>query len=201
MMIDFNKDQYKLQKRTVNSVLKKLHKENEINENHRYPVDLAIEICEYILKKGTANNKMSASLCLTEIKLEKERQIEIERNRKPIIKHEIRNKHYQVKDYDNIDYCMMCIKNDKIVSEYEYLYGYSLIAKEYAVIGALELYPKKDKKTIECVNNILLKYSNITRHMREESLNFEDIASRYSFLDTLKILPTIHNILITEYEE
>lgn len=69
-MINFSSDRFKLQPRTVKSALKKLKMEDKINESNRYSENIAIKICEYIIKHGTDNTKLSAGLALQEIQNE-----------------------------------------------------------------------------------------------------------------------------------
>ena len=199
-MINFSSDKFKLQPRTVKSALKKLKMEDAINNDNKYPENIAIKICEYIIKNGTDNTKLSAGLALQEINKQIE---EIERKKaeiKPVIHHMIRNKSY-VPDLDVLEYVVRCINEHKWNKEYEDLHGFSKIAKDLAGKYALKNYPSKDKKTMNIVNEILYKYTNITRHMKEENLNFEDIASRYVFKNTMEILPIIKDILETEMKD
>lgn len=200
-MINFSSDRFKLQPRTVKSALKKLKMEDKINESNRYSENIAIKICEYIIKHGTDNTKLSAGLALQEIQNEIAENERKKAEAKPIIHHEFRNNHYAPKNQENIDYANYCIYNDKWNKEYEEFVGYSIIAKDLAGDYALTHYPKKDKKTESVVTEILHRYETITKHMKEENLNFEDIATRYCFRDTVEILPIVKLILDTEMEK
>ena len=200
-MIDFSSDRFKLQPRTVKSALKKLKMEDKINENNKYPEHIAIKICEYIIKHGTENTIISASIALQEINSKIEEDERKKAEAKPIIAHEFRNNHYKPKNQDNIDYANYCIYNDKWNKEYEEFTGYSIIAKDLAGNYALTHYPKKDKKTEAVVTEILHRYETITKHMAKEKLNFEDIANRYCFRDTVEIIPVVKLILDTEMEK
>lgn len=199
-MINFNSDKFKLQPRTVKSALKKLKMEDKISEDNRYTESIAIKICEYIIKKGTDNTKLSAGLALQEINKQIEEENRKKAELKPVIEHSVKNNKYQVKSQDNIDYSNHVILNNKWIKEYEDLYGFSSIAKDLASDYALTHYPEKSKRTLAVVNEILFRYTAIIRHMKEEHLNFEDIASRYCFKDTVEILPVIKNILNIEMQ-
>lgn len=93
-MINFSSDRFKLQPRTVKSALKKLKMEDKINESNRYSENIAIKICEYIIKHGTDNTKLSAGLALQEIQNEIAENERKKAEAKPIIHHEFRNNHY-----------------------------------------------------------------------------------------------------------
>lgn len=199
-MINFNSDKFKLQPRTVKSALKKMKIENCISEENKYSEDIAIKICEYIIKNGTSNTKLSAGLALQEINKQIEELNKKKLDIKPIVHHVIKNKTY-IPDEDVLEYVVKSINEHRWNKEYEELHGFSRIAKDLAGKYALKMYPNKDKKTLEITNEILYKYSNITRHMKEENLNFEDIASRYIFKNTIEILPVIKNILDIEMKD
>lgn len=197
-----NLSKYGLTKRTVKSCLKKLDRELEYREDNIYEHTVCDAICAYISKNGTANTKLSAMLCIQEmeIAIENERiNKELAEKRKTNSDHKITNIKYNVENQDNIILVNEAIYNNLWTKEYEEIEGYSLVAKDIVGKYVIEEYEKCDKKRqFDIIQRILLMYNSIVKHMKDEVLLFEDIASRYHFKESVEFLKVIKKIIDTE---
>lgn len=204
-MAKINFTDYQLTKRTVKATLKKIGMEDKFREDNIYEHPIADAICAHIVTNGTANNKLSASLCIQGIEeaVEEEKKYkEILEKRRATSNHTVKNKSYKVENYDNIEFANECIYEHQWTKENEEIEGYSLIAKELTVIFVNENYKFLDvNKRKQTIQKILLMYFNIVKHMREEGLTYEEIASRYHFKESLKFLEIISKIIEVEAME
>lgn len=204
-MAKINFNDYQLTKRTVKSALKKINMENEFRDDNIYGHNIADLICAYIVEHGTNNNKLSASLCISGIAAEVEKEKKYQKlleDRRKNSNHVVKNKNYKIEDYDNISFVNEAIYEHEWVKENEELEGYSMIAKDLVGSFVKKEYKDLDRiKQKQNIQKILLMYFNIVKHMREEGLLYEEIASRYHFKESLKFLTIIEKIIKIESEE
>lgn len=199
MKINFT--DYKIQKRTVKAGLKKLGLEEMFSDNNTYRLDKIKPLIEYFVKEGSDSVKLSVTMLVGDIqkwKVEEEkRQIEIEERRSQS-KHEIKNTKYVVKE-EIIEIANKAIYDNVITKEHEEIYGYSRIAKDFAVKYAVERKKVSPRTSIvDNIQKVLKMYKNVIKNMANDETSFEIIAGRYVFPESVELVGVVKRIMDEE---